>query len=981
MESQCSPIGVAPLFMFLFLFVSMCWGAGKTIKVRSGKYVYETVEGDPLKTRIYQLENGLKIYLTVNKNAPRIYTAIPVRAGSKHDPPDATGLAHYLEHMLFKGTDDFGTIDYEREKIEIEKLIDLFEQYRQTTDSGERQAIYQQINDISAAASRYAIANEYDKMLASIGARGTNAFTSVEQTVYVNDIPNNQFEKWVAIETERFQDPVMRLFQTELEAVYEEKNRSLDSDSRKVSDTLNAALFQKHPYGTQTTIGTIEHLINPSIKKVIEYYDTYYVPNNMALCLSGDFEPDKMIQVIDHNFGRLLPKAVPQFTPPIEDPITRPIIKEVWGPAAESVSIGFRLPGVLTPEADFLLLVDFLIMNHEAGLIDLNLNQKQKVLDAYTYVRSMKDYSAHIFSARPREGQSLDEIKALLLSQLALIKKGEFPEWLLPAIIKNLLLGRMYRYESNRLRVASCVEAFIFDMPWEDYVYRLERLSRINHRDIVEFANKYYQENYVVVFKRTGEDKNVQKITRPDITPVKINRTHQSKFVRNILNTPAPEIQPVFLDFKTAFESFSIKNQIDGFYLKNIENEIFHLNFILDWGTNHHKKLGIALSYLPYLGTTDYSPEEIRQAFYRLGSSFSVSSSSERMALYLTGLAENFEASLALFEQLLRTAQPNPATLKNLIKDIRKKRADKKLSKTRILWNAMYNFGIFGAHSPFTNILNDDELNALTPEELIEILKTLTQLPHRIQYYGPADKEQVEVLLNQYHQVPTPLLAYPEPEVFEQLPTTENKVYVVNYTMKQVEIILLSKSELYNKNKAAVTRLFNEYYGSNMSSVVFQELRESQALAYSVFAAYQTPGSKEKAHYVFAYIGTQAEKLGQAMKGLFQLLNKMPESELSFKASIEAILKKIQSERITRTKIFDYYENARRLGFEYDLREDIYEQVPRLKMDAIRSFFNDYVQGNQYTILVLGDLKKLDRKILKKYGQLQILSLEEIFGY
>ncbi|MBC8144754.1 MAG: insulinase family protein, partial [bacterium] len=258
-----------------------------------------TVGIDPLNVKIYKLKNGLTVMISVNKSEPRLQTMIAVRAGSKNDPADNTGLAHYLEHLLFKGTDRFGTKDYVKEKKYLDEVESLYEEYNHTTDAATRKNIYHRIDSVSGIAASYAIANEYDKLLASIGATGTNAFTSMEQTVYVNDIPSNQFEKWVAIEAERFRNPVLRLFHTELEAVYEEKNIGMDNEARKVNEATLAGLFTKHPYGTQTTIGTVEHLKNPSIKKIRNYFSNYYVPNNMAIIISGDVDPDKVFAQID----------------------------------------------------------------------------------------------------------------------------------------------------------------------------------------------------------------------------------------------------------------------------------------------------------------------------------------------------------------------------------------------------------------------------------------------------------------------------------------------------------------------------------------------------------------------------------------------------------------------------------------------------------------------------------------------------------
>src|ERR1035437_6674174 len=343
-------------------------------------YKYESVPNDPLNSRIYKLDNGLTVYMTVYKNAPRIQTYIATRAGSKNDPKDATGLAHYLEHMLFKGTDKYGSKDYAKEKVELDKIESLFEVYRKTKDDGQRKIIYHQIDSVSGYASKFAIANEYDKMLSNIGAKGTNAYTWLEQTVYVNDIPSNQLDKWTTIESERFHNPVMRLFHTELEAVYEEKNRGLDNDRRKSREALMEGLFPNNTYGSQTTIGTIEHLKNPSLTEIKKYFNTYYVPNNMAICLSGDFDPDETIKLIDKKFSSWKSKPVPVYQPYIEKPIASPVVKEVLGPDAENVMLGYRFAGANTKEADMLMLLSKILSNGKAGLLDLNLNQKQKVL-------------------------------------------------------------------------------------------------------------------------------------------------------------------------------------------------------------------------------------------------------------------------------------------------------------------------------------------------------------------------------------------------------------------------------------------------------------------------------------------------------------------------------------------------------------------------------------------------------------------------
>jgi len=445
----------------LCILLSLLNANAATKTATDGDYTYEYVEGDPLEARIYTLDNGLKIYLSVFKDEPRIQTLIPVKTGSKNDPADATGLAHYLEHMLFKGTDEVGTSNWEEEQKILKAISDLYEKRRTTKGEAERKALYKQIDSLSTAASKLAIPNEYDKMISSMGAKSTNAFTSTERTVYMNDIPSNQLEKWLKVESERFTQLVLRLFHTELETVYEEFNISQDRDGFKVFRALFSELYPNHPYGTQTTIGKGEHLKNPSMEKIHEYFNTYYVPNNMAICLSGDLDYTETVQLIDKYFGSYKTKEVPEFKKPVDIPIKEIKTVEVMGKEAAYVEFAYKFPGINSKEAKLVQMVDGILANGQAGLIDLNLKQQQKVLDASSGYWADNDYTTHFLDATPKEGQTLDEARDLLLAELDKVKKGEFDESLLDAIVKDFKYSEIKQFETNRGRAFALAGAFL----------------------------------------------------------------------------------------------------------------------------------------------------------------------------------------------------------------------------------------------------------------------------------------------------------------------------------------------------------------------------------------------------------------------------------------------------------------------------------------------------------------------------------------
>ena len=946
---------------------------------------YETVQGDPLKARIYTLNNGLKVYLTSYSDAPRVQTNIVVRAGSKNDPNDATGLAHYLEHMLFKGTNIFGSLDFSKEAPMLDKIEALYEEYRsyEMDDNLNRDKIWSQIDSISGEAAKYAIANEYDKMVTGLGAKGTNAYTSFEKTVYINDIPANQIEKWLKLEAERFRYPVFRLFHTELEAVYEEKNRSLDSDGSKLFESLFDGLFPNHQYGQQTTIGTIEHLKNPSLAEIRKYFNKYYVPNNMAMCLSGDFDYDETIRLINKYWGGFERKEEPNFEVIKENPITKPVFKEVYGPESESLYIGFRFAGANTKDALMLTMVDMVLSNSAAGLIDLNLNQEQEIIGGGCFPYVLKDYSIHGFYGSPKQGQSLDEVKDLLLSQIEEVKKGNFEDWLVDAIISDLKLNQIKKTESNSKRANEFVEAFILDISWQDYQNEMAELEKITKQDIIDFVNSRYTNNYVVVYKRNGEDKSMMKVTKPKITPVTVNREDQSDFLVNLLSEKTTSIEPVFIDFDKDIKRSSVGDVL-LLYKENYENERFKLDYIFDMGKDHDNRLKLAIDYLNFLGTDNMTPSDKSKEFYKLGCDLSVNCSADKIQVTLSGLANNFDESVQLFENILLNAVADEEALFELKLNKLKERADAKLNRQIILWRAMGNYAKYGTNSSFMNILSKEELDSISSKDLLDLIHDLTTYRHRILYYGPESITNVSSILERLHVNKANLKEIPQKKEFIESAMDKPMVYVVDYDMKQAEVMILSKGDLVNindMNKYSLIKFHNEYFGGGMSSIVFQEMRESKALAYSVYSTYTMPRDTNSSHYVMSYIGTQADKLSESISGMTELLDVMPEAESNMNNAKEAIEQKIRTERLTKSNILAEYEKAYKLGLNHDVRKNLYDSVENFDMNSLKKFHNSHVSGKTRVIMVLGSKENLDFNMLKQYGEIKHLTLEDVFGY
>lgn len=959
------------------LFVVMI---GFTTSFAQQKYTYETVPNDPLKTRIYTLTNGLKVFISESKEAPRIQTYVGVRAGSKNDPAETTGLAHYFEHMMFKGTPSFGTTNWEKEKPMIEAIEALFEIYRNEKNEEKRAAIYKQIDSLSYEASKLAIPNEYDKLMKAIGSQGTNAGTSNDYTVYIENIPSNQLQNWATIQADRFGNNVLRLFHTELETVYEEKNMSLTNDGRKANDAMFKALFPNHPYGKQTTLGEQEHLKNPSMKNIREFFAKYYVPNNMAVTIVGDVNSDEAIAIIDQTFGKLKPSSVPAFAFQKEAPIQAPIIREVIGLDAENMRIAYRFDGASSRDAMMITLIDEILSNGKAGLIDIDINQKQLALDAGSSAYILNDYSSLILSAKPKEGQSLEDLKTLLLAEVEKLKKGDFADWLTDAAISNFTLRKIKQLETIQGKGMALNSAFLKCISWKDEVMWLDELKKITKKDIVDFANKNLHNNYVVVNKRQGKPADVDKVSKPKITPIVINRNAESDFSKKIKASKIKEIEPVFVDFNKDLVKLTAKSNVEILYNQNVDNNTFTLYYYFKIGTLHDKNLKLAASYLPYLGTSKMSAEAIQQEFYKLACSFGISSNDDETYITLSGLSENMVKAINLAELILSDMQPNKEALTNLVEDVFKERKNAKLNQQQN-FNRLVSYATYGPNSPARYILSDVELKALTPETLIQAIKNLLKFQHSVLYYGPVKANEFTTIINTHHSI---MRTMRKPEVISKFVpqnTDKNKVYFVHYDAKQSYIQQIMKSVPFDVNLTASVALFNSYFGGSMNAIVFQELREKRSLAYTARATFQTPDKPTDFYINNAFIATQNDKVIDAFDAYNELYNSMPESELSFNLSKEGILNKIRTERIAKMSIIWTYLNAQKMGYTTDNRKELFEKIPNMTLKDVVSFSNKYLKDKTKTYLILGNEKDFDFNALAKYGEVIKLSQQDIFGY
>jgi predicted Zn-dependent peptidase len=928
---------------------------------------------DPMGVTIHRLPNGLTVYLSPNKGQPRITAYIAVRAGSKNDPSEATGQAHYLEHMLFKGTTRLGTLDYAKEAPHLARIQDLYEARAKVPDAAGRAKIDKQIDAENLADAALASPNEIDRFYRAIGGEDLNAHTSDEETVYEVNIPSNRLEAWATMESERFAHPVFRLFPGELEAVYEEKNRSMDNAGRILGEELEKELFKKHPYGTQTTLGTIEHLKNPSLAQMRAFYDRWYVPNNMALVLSGDFDPAQALSVIEEHFGAWTPKALP---PAQTWPLPKPHGEEryeVKYEAEEQVVVSWQTVPGSDPDADALTVMDMIMDNSAAGILNLRLNQAQKVKASGSYPLMRNDAGEWTMWASPKKDQTPEQALALLLECVDALKRGEFDESDLAAVITDFEISQKRRLESNTGRVNTMVGSFIAYEPWEKTVARLERLRRVTKEDVVRAAGKYLGPDRVVVFRRNGKPV-IPKIDKPGFTSLDIDPSRESAFLKEALAIPAKPIEPRWL---VAGRDYQIAPVEGGrlFAAKNPYNDLFSLSINFDRGWRTDRKLCSALELLGLSGAGPYSADEFKKKLYALGASLSYSCDEQESAVFLDGIDRNFWPSLELLSQRFDWPNISSTTLPDMIQVDLGEREDEKKDPGAIHY-ALGQLASRGRESRVLGRLTNDELKKLSESELKSLIQDFPHWQRRVGYVGPRSPSEVAKLLETWGRYkPTPAR-----RPLRRLSPAKTRVLFTNRDMVQARVGLFEPDEIFNPEHAVDYIFYSQYMGGDMSSVIFQEVREARSLAYSAGGGHSTMTHKGDETEVWGSLGCQADKTPEATALMLKLFQDFPASDKRFAETEKAVEESYRTNPVTFREVPGALMEWEDAGLTGDPRPARFQQVLKYR-EADLEKFAARLKGKPMTVWILGQRDRVGIDRLKALGEFEEKPLSDLFPY
>jgi len=940
----------------------------------------DTDSNGSMQVHMYRLENGLTVYISPNREEPRFYAEIITRAGSKHDPSTNTGLAHYLEHLLFKGTSSFGTIDYEKEKPLLDQITDLYEQRSKETNETRRKEIYAKINSISQEAASFAVPNEMDRTYGDMGGKGINAHTWHEETVYKVDLPANRLKHWAKIEAERFTNPVFRLFHTELETVYEEKNRSIDNKERLIRREVNALLFKNHPYGQQPTLGSVEHLKNPSILAIQEYFDKYYVPENMAICISGDVDPKEAMAVISREFADWAPGEKPIETLKwTENPLKGREFAQMKYQGEEQVLLAFRTVDKNHEDFPAVRLVDMILDNSAAGLINLNLVEAQAVRGAGSYPQNMNDHGVQYLYGVPKDGQTLDEVEALLLEQIEMVKKGEFADWILPAVINDFKKRRKQDLEENDKRVELLRDTFLAFREWSDTESEIDKLEQVTKEQVVAAANKYFGSDFVAGH-RIDAQHDLPKIDKPKIDPLDINASQASAFMQEIEQIKVEPFAPKYLETGEDFEIVEVRPGLKLYHSPNPVNDLFALHFRIETGSRQDTLLPLAKRLLDRSGAGELTSEQLKIEWYKLGSEFGLSVSDRFTNLALSGLDENLPATLTLAHEHLTSPNTSEETHRELVKIILAERDDES-KDPRILGHALAHHHRYGDRSRYRKRASNSDINASTVASLKEKLSELLSSEQAVLYVGPRPAKEVAVVLSKHFPLAETLSPPSTFEPLRSIAPEKTQIHFYEKEMAQAQVRLELAVGERNESSMPAAQLYNEYFAGGMAGLVFQELREARALAYSAWGHYFPASRSDEENILVGSIGCQADKTIDAVDAFLGLLNEMPFNENRWESAQDALESAYRTNHARFRQIPGAVYDWNQLGLTEDPRKARFPVIQSADIETLRRFYQKEIKPRAKLISIVGDSSKIDLDALAKFGPITKITKEQIFTY
>lgn len=934
---------------------------------------------DPLAVTEVTLDNGFRVFLTESHERPEVFGAVVVNTGAKNDPADNTGMAHYLEHMLFKGTTALGTTDWAAERPHQVRIEELYDELA-GADEATRTSVQAQIQLEVRQTFDLVVPNELDQLLRLLGGRGVNAFTTYDETVYYNTFPASQVDPWMEIYAHRFEDPVFRLFPSELEAVYEEKNIALDTTGYTAFREALRAVFPDHPYGGTDILGEVEHLKRPSLSAMRDYFETYYVPQNMALVLSGDFETEAVLEQARATFGTWERGADPPPTPGTVEAFEPNEKMTMRATPIRAGVIAYRTVPERHPDFAALSVIRRLLSNDQrSGLID-RASDGGKLLYALHLPADFADHNLDAIIFVPRiVTQTFRGAERVASAPFEAVAAGEFDDATFTAIKDSLLNEEAARLEDNEARARTVAHAFVARGGWRGHVEYLERLRALTRSDVVRVAKELFGDRRLRIRSRMGFPKKT-RLEKPEVAPVVAQPGAHSAFYERIVSRTSEPPRLATIDFRDDVARLRVDPRLEIQAVENPFNELYSLEVRFGVGHLRMRPLPLVADLVPRLGTYHRSAAALRKAWSSIDTTMSVVSELDAFVVRLEGPQQHLAAALELLSEVLVASEPDEGAWRTL----RRERWGFRrltLRDPRALSEALRDYAMYGNLSPSYRAYGPAGARSFSSEELLRFWEAAQRFEVEVRYAGPAGVEAIAHSVQRGLALRTDRAEAVDPVVLPRRVPEETTVYFLpRRDAVQSHLWFIVEGDPVRAGEAAAADAFAEYFGGSMAGLVFQEIREFRALAYSAWAGLERDARPEGVAYLRGYVGCQSDKTFDALEVMMGLIETMPRRESRMPVVRASLSRGLETSSPGFRERAETVAQWLQRGYPSDPRPARMEAYANLAFPDVERFYAEHVAGRPVAIVVVGDPRTVDRDRLKGYGPLVEVSLGDILS-
>ena len=945
-------------------------------------YQSQAEDLNALKVKEYRLENGLTVWLNEDHSQPKVFGAVVVKAGAK-DCPD-TGIAHYFEHMMFKGTDRIGTLDYESEKVLLDSIAMKYDELAMTEDTAARARLQKEINELSIRSSEYVIPNEFNRLINRFGGSGLNAATSYDATIYFNTFSPQYMVQWAEINSERLINPVFRLFQSELETVYEEKNMYGDFIGGQVMDTLMARYFGPHPYA-YPIIGSTKNLKNPRLTEMHKFFEDYYVASNMALILSGDFDAQQVMPILEKAFSRIrsgnAPKQEKVMLPPFNGRETMKVKFPI--PFIKAMGLGFR--GVSANHEDQVALniaVNLLNNANGTGYLD-KLMVEHKLMGALAINESMNEAGILAVAIMPKLLiQSYSSAEKMVWDEINRVKNGDFSD----EMFNSLKLEQKRQYASSLENIDSratiMMNLFSQGKSWNDYLNEVARIESITKEDVVRVAQKYFSNNYLCVTKSTGKYPK-DNLPKPVFSPVvPRNADASSSYAKQLEKIPEQQVAPRIIDFEKDVKTSKLTPLVTLYTTPNPLNDIFTLNISYGIGALEQPELMQLTNYLQLLGTESLSFEQFRSRLQSIGSTLAFDVTPDAFVMKVTGFDNHIDETMELVGDFIRHAKADDKKLRQIVDDA--KVSEKAFFKSGDnVASALLEQVKYGDQSRYLRKLSLSQIKKLKGKDMLAIYDKVRSVQCDLHYCGTLPVEKVIGTIRQHLPLERTTIASNSPYYRELKQYDRPTVFFIDMPDMAQSIVYgyVKGDPVDDKASRHASRLFSVYFGGDMSSLMFQEIREFRSFAYRTSGRYQLPNHAHKgtAGSFTAMLSTQSDKTLDALGVLDSLIREMPLKPERVEAVKQTLVNRINNDYPPFRNLSEKVASARMEGFDRDPAEEFLRDIATMDMQDISRFYREQISGRPVVYVIAGNRKHIDMKKLAEYGTIIKVKKKDIY--